>query len=65
MSEELSIVERRRQEAEIRRAEIARKRDIAKKVASILAENKVTLAEMKDIFTFLQYLLEVSFPQSP
>ena len=60
-----SLVERRRQEAEQRKSIYKRKRDIAKKVASLLAENKVTLAEMDDIFTLLRYQLEVSLPKSP
>lgn len=60
-----SLVERRRQEAEQRKSTYKRKRDIAKKVALLLAENKVTLAEMADIFTLLQYQLEVSLPKSP
>ena len=65
MSEELSVAERRRMEAELYDAERKRQRDIAKKVASLLAENKVTLAEMEGIIKRLRYLLEVSLPQSP
>lgn len=60
-----SLVERRRQEAEQRKSTYKRKRDIAKKVALLLVENKVTLAEMDDIFTLLRYQLEVSLPKSP
>lgn len=60
-----SLVERRRQEAEQRKSIYKRKRDIAKKVALLLVENKVTLAEMDDIFTLLRYQLEVSLPKSP
>ena len=60
-----SLVERRRQEAEQRKSIYKRKRDIAKKVALLLVENKVTLAEMDDIFTPLRYQLEVSLPKSP
>lgn len=60
-----SLIERRRQEAEQRKSTYKRKRDIAKKVALLLVENKVTLAEMDDIFTLLRYQLEVSLPKSP
>lgn len=60
-----NIIERRRQEAEQRKSTYKRKRDIAKKVALLLVENKVTLAEMDDIFTLLRYQLEVSLPKSP
>ena len=65
MEEGKNAWEVRRERANRNSAATARKIGIAKKVALLLAENKVTLAEMEEIIKILRYLLEVSLPKSP